>query len=136
MGVVTLRWTGDSLQFVGTTAYGSPVAVGGDRDGPGAKPSDLLPLSLAACTAYDVVEILRKQRQRLDDLTVEVTSVQDPDPPWTFRSIHTEFTLTGVVDERKAARAIDLAEGKYCAVAATLRPVVDLTHALTIVPPA
>jgi len=41
-----------------------------------------------------------------------------------------------VIDERKAARAIDLAEGKYCAVAATLRPVVDLTHALTIVPPA
>jgi putative redox protein len=136
MGVVTLRWTGDSLQFVGKTAYGSPVAVGGDREGAGAKPSDLLPLSLAACTAYDVVEILRKQRQRLDDLTVEVTSVQDPDPPWTFRAIHVEFTLTGEIDERKAARAIDLAEAKYCAVAATLRPVVDLTHAFTIVPTA
>ena len=135
MGVVTLRWTGEALQFVGMTGYGGSVAVGGDPDGPGAKPSDLLPLSLAACTAYDVVEILRKQRQRLDALTVEVTSVQDPDPPWTFRAIHAGFTLTGVIDERKAARAIDLAEGKYCAVAATLRSVVDLTHSFTIVPP-
>ncbi|HYJ61450.1 MAG TPA: OsmC family protein [Actinomycetota bacterium] len=133
MGVVTLSWTGSELQFVGSTAYGEPVMVGGDADGAGAKPSDLLPLSLAACTAYDVVAILRKQRQRLVALTVEVTSVQDPDPPWTFRSIHTAFTLTGTIDERKAARAIDLAEEKYCAVAATLRSVVDLSHAFTIV---
>ena len=85
---------------MGSTAYGEPVMVGGDADGAGAKPSDLLPLSLAACTAYDVVAILRKQRQRLDALTVEVTSVQDPNPPWTFRSIHTAFTLTG--DDRRA----------------------------------
>jgi putative redox protein len=134
MGVVTLRWAGDRLQFVGTTDYGNDVAVGGDRDGPGAKPSDLLPLSLAACTAYDVVEILRKQRQDLRALAVEVTSTQDPDPPWTFRAIHVAFELTGTIEERRAARAIDLAERKYCAVAATLRSVVDLTHSFTIVP--
>jgi putative redox protein len=110
------------------------VAVGGDRDGAGAKPSDLLPVSLAACTAYDVVEILRKQRQERRGLAVEVTSTQDPDPPWTFRAIHMAFEFTGTIEERRAERAIDLAERKYCAVAATLRPVVALTHAFTIVP--
>jgi putative redox protein len=132
MGEVRLTWTGERLQFLAETAYGEPVVVGGNASGPGAKPSDLLPVSLAACTAYDVVEILRKQRQDLRSLEVVVTSVQDPDPPWTFRSIHQSFLLKGTIDERKAARAIDLAERKYCSVAATLRSVVELTHSLQV----
>jgi len=134
MADVTLVWTGDRIQFVGTTSYGDPVLVGGDREGPGAKPSDLLPLSLAACTAYDVVEVLRKQRQDLHRMEVTVRSTQDPDPPWTFRAIHLVFELTGTVDATKAAKAVDLAETKYCATAATLRSVVDITHEVVIVP--
>ena len=134
MADVRLVWTGDRIQFVGTTGYGEPILVGGDVEGPGAKPSDLLPLSLAACTAYDVVEILRKQRQDLLGLEVVATSVQDPDPPWTFRSIHLRFLLTGAVDASKAAKAVEIAETRYCAVAATIRSVVRLTHEVTIVP--
>src|SRR5215470_15046154 len=134
MADVTLAWTGDRLQFVGSTSYGEPLLVGGNEEGPGAKPSDLLPLSLAACTAYDVVEILRKQRQDLHRLDVTIRSTQDPDPPWTFRAIHLVFELTGTVDARKAAKAVDLAESKYCATAATLRSVVDITHEVVIVP--
>lgn len=132
MPEVRLRWSGERLQFIGETGYGDPVRVGGDADGPGAKPSDLLPLSLAACTAYDVVEILRKQRQRLVALEAIVTSSQDLDPPWTFRAIHVTFVLTGEIDRRKATRAVELAESKYCAVAATLRSVVELTHTVEI----
>jgi putative redox protein len=135
MAEVRLRWTGDRLQFIGETGYGAPITVGGDPEGPGAKPSDLLLVSLAACTAYDVVTILRKQRQHLRKLEVIVTSEQDPEPPWTFRAIHMRFLLMGEIDERKAERAIDLAESKYCAVAATLRPVVDLTRSFEISPP-
>jgi putative redox protein len=134
MADVRLVWTGDRIQFAGTTGYGEPVLVGGDVEGPGAKPSDLLPLSLAACTAYDVVQILRKQRQDLLGLEVVATSVQDPDPPWTFRSIHLRFQLTGAVDASKAAKAVDIAEARYCSVAATIRSVVRLTHEVTIVP--
>ena len=134
MADVRLAWTGDRIQFVGTTGYGESILVGGDVEGPGAKPSDLLPLSLAACTAYDVVEILRKQRQDLLGLEVVATSVQDPDPPWTFRSIHLLFQFTGTVDASKAARAVEIAETRYCAVAATIRSVVRLTHEVTIVP--
>ena len=134
MADVRLAWTGDRIQFVGTTGYGESILVGGDVEGPGAKPSDLLPLSLAACTAYDVVEILRKQRQDLLGLEVVATSVQDPDPPWTFRSIHLRFQLTGAVDASKAAKAVEIAETRYCAVAATIRSVVRLTHEVTIVP--
>jgi putative redox protein len=134
MGEVRLRWTGERIQFVGDTGYGDDVRVGGDPEGPGAKPSDLLPLSLAACTAYDVVEILRKQRQDLRGLEAIVTSTQDDDPPWTFRAIDVEWVVTGPVDQRKAERAVDLAERTSCAVAATIRPVVRLTHTVRIQP--
>ena len=133
MGEQRLIWSGTGLQFEGVTDYGAPVLVGGDPEGPGAKPSDLLPVSLAACTAYDVVVILLKQRQDLRGLEVRIASVQDQRPPWTFRSIHCHFVLTGAVDHAKAGRAIDLAEGKYCAVAATLRSSVEISHSHEIV---
>jgi len=134
MGEVRLRWTGERIQFVGDTGYGDAVRVGGDADGPGAKPSDLLPLSLAACTAYDVIEILRKQRQDVHGLDAIVTSAQDEDRPWTFRAIHVEWVVTGPVDQQKAERAVDLAERTSCSVAATIAPVVRLTHTVRIQP--
>jgi len=132
MGTQRLTWTGDRLQFVAQAGYGEPFAVGGDADGPGAKPSDLLPLGLAACTAYDVVVILHKQRQDLRGLEVEVTTEQEPDVPFAFASIHLHFVLTGAVEDRKAERAIALSEDKYCSVAATIRPAVALTHSFEI----
>lgn len=125
-------WTGERLQFSGETGYGQPIRVGGDTDGPGAKPSDLLPISLAACTAYDVVEILRKQRQGLVGLEAVVRSEQDLDPPWTFRAIHITWIVRGDVDARKAARAVELAESKYCAIAATIKDVVTLSHSIEL----
>ena len=134
MSEVRLSWTGDRLQFVGRTGYGDLVRVGGDTDGPGAKPSDLLPISLAACTAYDVVVILQKQRQDLRGLEAVITSTQDDDPPWTFRAIDIEWVVTGAVDQHKAERAVEIAEGKYCAVAATIGHVVALTHRVRIEP--
>jgi putative redox protein len=136
MGTQRLTWTGDRLQFVAEAGYGEPFAVGGDAEGPGAKPSDLLPLGLAACTAYDVVIILHKQRQDLRGLAVELTSEQEADSPFAFASINMHFVLTGVIDERKAARAIALSEDKYCSVAATIRPTVELTHSFEIRDPA
>src|SRR5206468_12107998 len=114
------------LQLAGATAYGEPVLIGGDPDGPGAKPSDLLPVSLAACVAYDIVTILKKQRQDLRGLRINVRCDQDPDPPWTFRRILLRFQIDGSVDEGKARKAIALSESKYCAVAATIAPTVEI----------
>ena len=134
MGDVTVRWTGVGMAFEGLATYGLPILTGDDPEGPGAKASDLLPLSLAACTAYDVIVILRKQRQDLHGLEIRVTSEQDPEPPWAFRSIHLHFVLSGAIEDRKAARAIELSDAKSCSVAATLRPLVRLTHSHEVVP--
>ena len=80
----------------------------------------------------DVVVILRKQRQDLRAMEIVTRTTQDTDPPWTFRAIHMHFVLTGRVDPAKAERAVDLAESKYCSVAATLRDVVSLTHSIEV----
>jgi putative redox protein len=133
VGEQRLVWSGEAQEYEGFTTWGSPVAIG-EAGGDGAKASDLLPLSLAACTAYDVVVILRKQRQDLRALEVVTTTDQAPEPPWVFTRIHQHFVLTGVIDEHKAARAIELSESKYCAVAASLRATVALSHSHEIVP--
>jgi putative redox protein len=132
VGEQRLVWSGEGQEYEGFTAWGAPVAIG-EAGGLGAKPADLLPLSLAACTAYDVVVILRKQRQDLRALEVVTTTEQEPDPPWTFIRIHQHFVLTGDIEDHKASRAIELAESKHCAVAASLRSTVRLTHSHEIV---
>ena len=134
MGETRLAWTGRDLQFLGRTAWGEPLTLDGEGRGPGAKPVELVPLSLAACTAHDVVVILGKQRQDLQALEVLVTYEQEPDPPWRFTTMHQHYVLTGEVDATKAERAIELAESTYCAVAATLRPVVALSYSFVVVP--
>lgn len=131
-----MTWTGEGFAFEGLDQLGRVVHIDTDPDGVGAKPADLLPISLAACTAWDVVNILRKQRQDLRGLDVRIETDQEEDPPWAFTRIVMHFTITGDVDERKAERAVDLSEQKYCAVAASLRSSVEIGLTVRVVPTA
>ncbi|MFN8533255.1 MAG: OsmC family protein [Dehalococcoidia bacterium] len=132
MGFQRLVWR-EGAVFTGVDSWGHQVEIGGDGQGVGLKPSDLLPLSLAACTAYDLVTILAKQRQQLSGLEAAIESEQEADPPWTFRAITVHFTLRGDLDPKKVARALQLSEERYCSVAATLRSVVRLSFDYQIV---
>lgn len=95
------------------------MAVSGDRAEDGAKASDLLPLSLAACLAYDVVVVLRKKRQELRSLEVVLASEQEDEAPRRFVHIAVRFEVGGDVDPAAARRALELAE-KNCPVLATI----------------
>lgn len=118
--------------FHGIDSTGRALPLDGDG-GAGTKPADLLPMALISCTAVDVVEILRKQRQDLRSLEATATAEQDPDPPWRFRRITVRFTARGDVDPRKAEAALRLSEQKYCSIANTLRPAVALSCAIEVV---
>jgi putative redox protein len=97
------------------------------------KPSDLLLLGLASCTAYDIVMILERQRQRLTRLSLEVNGDQLPDPPYAFTDIHIHYRLAGEeLDQKKVERAITLSLEQYCSVAATLRGVSKVTYSFEI----
>jgi putative redox protein len=99
----------------------------------GISPSDLLPMALIGCTSYDVVEILKKQRQGLRQLNVTAEAEQDEDPPWKFRRIHIRYQAVGKVDLEKLRKAIEISEGKYCSVYATLKDAIDITHEAEVV---
>jgi putative redox protein len=138
---VAVRWTGqDAQMFIGRDSFGH-VAVAGSwpkedeswQEWKGLKPSDLLLLSLASCSAYDVVLILNRQRQTLTDPYIDVESTQQPGPPYAFTDIHLHYTVEGKnLDPKKVERAIQLSENKYCSVAATIKGVTNITHSFEI----
>jgi putative redox protein len=100
----------------------------------GVKPSDMLAMALIGCSSVDVVEILKKQKQNLKELKVTAESTQDDTPPWRFRKIHIRYQAIGTdIDREKLGRAIQISEGKYCSVYATLKDAVEITHEYEVV---
>jgi putative redox protein len=141
MSHVALKWTGPGSQmFVGRDSFGHVTLAGswpGDspewQEWKALKPSDMLLLSLASCSAYDVVMILGRQRQKLVNLYMDVTGEQAAEPPYQFTNIHLHYKVEGEqLDPHKVARAIELSETKYCSVAATIKGVAVLTHSYEI----
>lgn len=119
-----LRWI-EGHQLVAVDEGGQAIVIDGpsgeNKSWRGFKPVNLLLASLAGCTAIDVVDILRKQRQRLTDIEIMVDGDQEPEPPWTFTEIRLHYLLRGHdLDEKRVRRAVELAETKYCSVGATL----------------
>lgn len=99
------------------------------------KPSELLLVSVGACSSVDVVDIMAKKRQPLDMLEVSVTGEQDADPPWTYRKIHILYRVKGKgIQEKDIAQAIELSHTKYCSVATTISGVAEITTSFEIVP--
>ena len=130
MGSITLRCVEGHLMVV-SDSNGHSVVVGKSPDPQfqwgGVKPSDLLLMAAAACSAYDVIEILAKQRESFEDLKIQCSGDQMEEPPYAFTKIHLHYIVRGQVNPEKLERAIRLSEDKYCSVLATLRPGVPVT---------
>jgi putative redox protein len=87
----------------------------------GVRPMQTLLMSLAGCSAIDVISILKKQRQEIVDYKMTVSGEREAGKePSLWKSIVVEFHLYGDIDPDKAARAVDLSINKYCSVSATL----------------
>jgi putative redox protein len=100
------------------------VALDGGAHGPAAGPSpaELMLIAAAGCAAWDLVEILRKQRQDLATIDVAVDGDQQPDAPWTFRRVELCFTVRGRgLDRERVERAVELSVDRYCSVLSTIR---------------
>ncbi|HET6514107.1 MAG TPA: OsmC family protein [Thermodesulfovibrionales bacterium] len=139
MGKIELRWAGDdSRMFIGHDSYGQTVVAGkwtkGDgEEWKGLKPSDLLVISLCSCSAYDVVEILKKQRKNLIGLSITADAKQTSEPPYPFTDIHLHYVITGKeISPEQAKKVIELSQNKYCSVAATIRGVAKITYSYEV----
>lgn len=127
MGTVSVKWI-EGKQFIGVDSTQHSVVLSTPDEGIGIKPSELLLIAVASCTAVDVVEILTKKRMPLTLLEITTSGEQDPNPPWTFRKIHLHFRIAGKnLTEHAVKQAIELSEEKYCSVAATIRATAEIT---------
>ena len=126
MGTATVKWI-EGKQFIGVDSTNHSVVLSTPKEGIGIKPSDLLLIAVASCSAVDVVEILEKKRMTLTHLEISSSGEQDQDPPWTFRKIHMHYKIGGKnLTEKAVAQAIQLSEEKYCSVAATIRGTAEI----------
>jgi putative redox protein len=127
-----IKWVEDRT-FLGSTESGHQVvlgtAFGEDGKKPGPSPMELVLIGTGACSAWDVVHILAKGREAIEDCTVAVDADRAESDPRVFTRIHMHFTVTGrAVDPNKVARAIDLSVQKYCSASAMLAKTAVMTH--------
>jgi putative redox protein len=131
----TVRWiTNGQFLAVDSSKHSVVLSTQDEDNGVGMKPSDLLLVAVGGCSSVDVVSILKKKRQQLTGLEVQVTGQQDADPPWTFRKIHVTYVVRGrQLSEKAVADAIYLSEQKYCSVSTTLAAALEMTTEYRIV---
>lgn len=92
---------------------GSPE-IGGE--GKGVRPMELVLMALGSCSSFDLIQILKKQRQEIEDISVSVEGERADAVPAVFTKIKMLFHLKGDIDRAKAEKAAELAVKKYCSV--------------------
>ena len=129
---VNIKWIESTKTLMaGVDSRGTPAVIGvwpeHEPIWRGLKASDMLLMSAAACSTYDVVNILIKQRAPLESLEVRCTGEQENEPPKRFTHIHLHYQFRGDLDQEKVKKAIHLSQDKYCTVLNTLRGSVEIT---------
>jgi putative redox protein len=127
-----VKWL-DNMTFVGESASGHAVVM----DGPpefggrnlGVRPMEMLILGLGGCSSFDVILILKKSRQQVDNCEVELEYERAPEEPKVFTRIHMHFTVTGNnLDPARVEKAINLSAEKYCSASIMLGKTAVITH--------
>ena len=134
----TIKWV-DGAMFVGESGSGHSVVMDGPEDAGGRnigiRPMEMLLIGVGACSAFDVVSILKKGRQQISDCEAKLSAVRADAIPAVFETIHMHFIVKGKdLDRAKVERAIELSAEKYCSASIMLEKAgVVLTHDFEIV---
>ena len=127
---VELKRVNDAFHFVGKGNGEQEVHVDASPEiggkGKGVRPMELLLISIGGCASIDIGLILKKQRQRLDDYSVELIGVRKEEDPKTFQSIELKVKVTGEINPDNLQKAIELTTSKYCSVLLSLDPDIEI----------
>ncbi|MBF9197986.1 OsmC family protein [Microvirga terrestris] len=123
----------DEMMFVGESGSGHAIVMDGAPEyggrNLGIRPMEMLLIGLGGCTAFDVVQILRKGREHVSDCRVDVTAERAETDPKVFTKIHLEYRVVGKdLAPAKVERAIQLSKEKYCSASIMLGAVAEITH--------
>ena len=121
----------DSLE--GLTQSGHSVVMDRSPDAGGknlgARPMEMMLLSLGGCTLIDVILILRKSRQNFSDIRIEIDAERADEIPQVFTKIHLHFVVIAAdIDASRVERAINLSAEKYCSASRMLESIAEITH--------
>lgn len=124
----------EGMAFLGEAGSGHTVVMDGSPEyggrNIGIRPMELLLVGLAGCTAFDVVNILRRGRENVADCVVEVSAERAAEDPKVFTAIHLDYLVKGRnLSEAKVERAITLSKEKYCSASIMLGETAKITHA-------
>jgi putative redox protein len=132
-----VKWV-EQVSFVAESGSGHAVVVDGAPEAGGRnlgmRPMELLLAGTAACTAFDVVWILKRARQPVADCVVDAEAERAPQEPKVFTRIHLRYAVAGRgLDARQVERAVKLSKEKYCSATIMLAHSATITHELRIV---
>lgn len=126
------------MEFSGTAASGHVLQMDADENSGGKnhgfRPMELLLVGFGGCSGMDVISILRKKRQPVTGLDVNVKGEKTESYPKIYKAVHIEYVVKGKGVEKEAVeRAIALSLEKYCSVGATLAKAGAITHSYKVV---
>ena len=132
-----IKWV-EKRTFLGVSGSGFtlPFGTASGKDGirPGPSAMELVLIGTGGCSAWDVVHILEKGRQNIDDCVVEMDAERADEDPMVFTKIHMHFIVTGRgLNADKVERAISLSADKYCSASAMMAKTADVTHDFEVV---
>ena len=127
-----VKWVENST-FVAQSGSGHSVVLDGPPEAGGqnlgVRPMEMVLMGLGGCTAFDVVDILRKKRETVSDCVVEISAERADTVPKVFTKIHLHYIVRGSnVKEESVKRAVELSAEKYCSVSMMLNKTAVMTH--------
>ncbi|SJN31221.1 OsmC family protein [Psychrobacter sp. JB385] len=124
----------DNKAFMGVSPSGHNVQMDGGKE-KGASPMELILLGLGGCASYDVVSILQKSRQEVQDVRCELTAQRAETVPAVYTDIHLHFIVIGKdIKDKQVEKAVNLSAEKYCSASRMLaQGGVNITHDFEIV---
>ena len=133
-GRLRLTTTGGmGRQFVAESGTGHAFVMDDAEGHTGPKPIEFALLALGGCTAFDVISILRKKRQRVTGYEIELSAEQRPEPPSYFTRVEVKHRLWGEIEPAAVKAAIHLSETKYCSVGAMISKTAKIESAFEII---
>jgi putative redox protein len=135
-----VKWV-EQRTFLGESGSGHTVVMDGAPEAGGrdlgVRPMEMLLLGLGGCTAFDVIDILQRGREPVDDLAIEIEGERSDEIPKIFKKINVRYIVTGSgLNPEKVDRAVKLSAEKYCSATIMLGAVAEITHDIKIVDPA
>jgi putative redox protein len=132
-----IKWV-EGRTFIGDSGSGHKIvlgtAFGPEGRSPGPSPMELVLIGMGGCSGYDVVHILEKGREPIEDVTVELEAERAQQEPKVFTRIHMHFVVKGRgLALEKIERAIALSVEKYCSASAMIAKTATITHDFEVV---